>query len=108
LYGNFYRFYIQKYDHVPQILVSCKREIHFGDGRNTYGRSSQSFCRAKENDITITNAVHNLNHPFNKVFEISHVPLNKVSSIKQSGTANLPGESRFYCSNYSTVAWVEY
>lgn len=93
-------------DYVPQVPISYKKQDRFWRPQeDIWARSPESLCRAREN--TTENAVGELNYPFNKVSEISHVPLDKLSSIKELGRANLKGQSRFYCSNYSAVACVE-
>lgn len=93
-------------DYIPQIPISYKRQDTFWRPQeDIWARNPQSLFRARENDAK--NAVGELNYPFNKVSEISHVPLDQLSSIKELGRANLKGQSRFYCSNYSAVACVE-
>jgi hypothetical protein len=46
--------------------------------------------------------------PWKTVSRISHVPLEKEQElIKDYGRANLPGQARFYCSNYYPAACLE-
>jgi hypothetical protein len=93
-------------DYVPQIPFSYeKRETLWRPQEDIWYRHPKSLCRARENDIE--RAVGDLNYPYDKVSEISHIPGNKLSSIKELGRANLKRESRFYCSNYSAVACAE-
>lgn len=93
-------------DYIPQVPISYNLQDKFWrPEENIWARSPQSLCRARENDVK--HAVGDLNYPFTNVSEISYVPLDKQSLIKEMGRANLSGQSRFYCSNYSPVACVE-
>lgn len=70
-------------------------------------RNPKELYRACENSIQIPER-STMKLPWKTVERLSHAPLNKQKEyIKEYGRCNLPGEARFYCSNYYPAACIE-
>ena len=75
--------------------------------RGGFYRDPKLLYRSCENSTRIeTRATMTL--PWKDVGRISHAPIDRQTEyIKEYGRANLPGEARFYCSNYYPAACIE-
>lgn len=70
-------------------------------------QNPHELYRACENS-TIIPEKSTMKFPWKTVERISHAPLNKqIEYIKDYGRCNLPGEARFYCSNFYPTACIE-
>ena len=70
-------------------------------------RNPNELYRACENTIQIPER-STMKLPWKTVERLSHAPIDKQHElIKEYGRCNLPGEARFYCSNYYPTACIE-
>lgn len=94
-------------DYIKTMPIALRIDKRFPRFKEGFYRSPNELYRACEN-TTIIPTRSTMALPWSTVERISHAPLDKQHLyIKNFGRCNLPGEARFYCSNYYPTACVE-
>lgn len=93
-------------DYIKTMPIAMLIDDHFPRFNNKgFYRNPKELYRASENETRSPKASMAL--PWKNVGRLSHVPLDQQYLVKDYGRANLPGEARFYCSNYYPTACIE-